>query len=69
MFGLENRQYEDYCAVGKKVHNALQACGAQPVISNGEGDDDKNIQADFDSWKQHLLDALDPEVVTFKAAQ
>ena len=58
VFGLGNKQYVDFCAVGKRVHKAMEDCGAQPVVHNGEGNDDDNIQADFELWKGQLLEAL-----------
>lgn len=59
VFGLGNKQYVDFCAVGKRVHKAMQTCGAQPVIHNGEGNDEADINADFRLWKESLFNALD----------
>lgn len=41
VFGLGNRQYEHFCAMGKKVSTAMRALGAAEVVARGEGDDDK----------------------------
>jgi hypothetical protein len=40
VFGLGNRQYEHFCAMGKKVSKAMQALGAAEVVPRGEGDDE-----------------------------
>ena len=59
MFGLGNKQYVDFCAVGKRVHKAMQSCGAEPVIYNGEGNDEADINGDFRQWRDDLIKALD----------
>jgi NADPH-ferrihemoprotein reductase len=58
VFGLGNRQYEHFCAVGKKVHDLMEHLGARPVVRRGDGDDDRDIDADFDSWTADLFAAL-----------
>lgn len=45
VFGLGNRQYEHFCAMGSKVSKAMKALGAREVAPRGEGDDDKDIDA------------------------
>ena len=59
VFGLGNKQYEHFCAVGHKVHAAMEQLGAQPVIRRGDGDDDVDIDADFESWRTELYTSLD----------
>jgi len=59
VFGLGNKQYEHFCAVGLKVHAAMEQLGAQPVVRRGDGDDDVDIDADFESWRTELYSALD----------
>ena len=68
IFGLGNKQYEHFCAVGKRVYDAMTALGATPVVDRGEGDDDEDIDADFDSWKEKLLAALDTNPALCKTA-
>ena len=58
VFGLGNKQYEHFCAVGKRVHRAMTSLGATPVVRRGDGDDDDDIEGDFDGWKSELLAAL-----------
>lgn len=48
MFGLGNKQYEHFNAMGKKAHKQLAALGASPVVRRGDGDDDGCIDDDFD---------------------
>jgi NADPH-ferrihemoprotein reductase len=59
VFGLGNKQYEHFAAVGKRMHKALAALGAQPLCDRGDGDDDDDIDADFDAWQAALLEGLD----------
>ena len=59
MFGLGNKQYEHFAAVGKRLQKALAALGATPVCRRGDGDDDDDIDADFEAWQADLLTALD----------
>lgn len=59
VFGLGNKQYEHFCAVGHKVHAAMEQLGAQPVVRRGDGDDDVDIDADFESWRSELYSSLD----------
>lgn len=68
IFGLGNKQYEHFCAVGKRVYDAMTTLGATAVVERGEGDDDEDIDADFDSWKEKLLVALDTNSVLCKTA-
>lgn len=59
VFGLGNKQYEHFAAVGKRMHKALGALGATALCSRGDGDDDDDIDADFDAWQARLLEGLD----------
>lgn len=59
VFGLGNKQYEHFCAVGKHVFKAIAALGATPVAPRGDGDDDDDIDADFETWCGELFKALD----------
>ncbi|PSC71305.1 NADPH-cytochrome P450 reductase isoform A [Micractinium conductrix] len=66
VFGLGNRQYEHFCAMGSKVSKAMKALGAREVAPRGEGDDDKDIDADFDGWCGRLFGALDASPLVSK---
>lgn len=59
IFGLGNKQYEHFCAVGRRVQAAMLGLGASSVIRNGEGDDDEDIEADFDKWREELFEVLE----------
>ena len=59
VFGLGNRQYEHFCSVGKRIYKVLQSLGATAIGPRGDGDDDEDIEADFDSWRSQLYEALD----------
>lgn len=67
VFGLGNRQYEHFCAVGKVIHKCLGELGAAPIVRRGDGDDDGDIDADFDSWKADLFTALDSSEIVAKS--
>ena len=58
VFGLGNRQYEHFCAMGKKVQKWLLALGASPLMKLGKGDDDDDIDKDFDDWSVELFQVL-----------
>ena len=66
MFGLGNKQYEHFCAVGKRVQSAMESLGATPVVERGDGDDDEDIEADFETWKGKLVAALDNNDLIYK---
>lgn len=59
VFGLGNKQYEHFNAVGKRVHQAMESLGAHGLCRRGDGDDDDSIDDDFDKWCTELLAALD----------
>ena len=67
VFGLGNRQYEHFCAVGKHLHKALLTLGATSVGPRGDGDDDEDIEADFDKWRTELYEALDKSSLLSKS--
>jgi NADPH-ferrihemoprotein reductase len=58
VFGLGNKQYEHFCLVGKKVHKAMLALGAEAMVRRGDGDDDDCIDDDFSAWCEDLYKAL-----------
>jgi len=58
VFGLGNKQYEHFNAIGKKAFSALQALGAVPLLRRGDGDDDGCIDDDFDKWSGEFAEAL-----------
>lgn len=66
VFGLGNKQYEHFCAVGKRVHKALGALGGKALVRRGDGDDDEDIEADFESWRTELYTGLDKSDVLVK---
>ena len=58
VFGLGNRQYEHFAVVGRKVHSSMLALDATAVVARGDGDDDADIDEDFDEWRALLIKAL-----------
>lgn len=59
VFGLGNRQYEHFCAVGQRLHGVMADLGASPLLDPGLGDDDDDIDDDFDEWTLALFAELD----------
>lgn len=54
--------------MGKRVFDSMTTLGATPVLERGEGDDDEDIDADFEAWKEKLLTALDSHSSLCKTA-
>jgi NADPH-ferrihemoprotein reductase len=59
VFGLGNKQYEHFNAVGKRMEKAMNTLGASSVVRRGDGDDDECIDDDFDKWSAELFAALE----------
>lgn len=55
VFGLGNKQYEHFNAMGKLVDQAMETLGASRVVPLGIGDDDDDLEGDFETWKEKLL--------------
>jgi NADPH-ferrihemoprotein reductase len=58
VFGLGNKQYEHFNAMGKKAFTALETLGASPLLRRGDGDDDGCIDDDFDKWTSEFTEVL-----------
>ncbi|KAL6040645.1 NADPH--cytochrome P450 reductase, partial [Balamuthia mandrillaris] len=54
VFGLGNRTYEHYNAIGRAMDSRLEALGATRIYDRGEGDDDSSLEEDFMNWKKDL---------------
>ncbi len=55
VFGLGNKQYEHYNNMGRFIDAALEQCGARRVAPIGLGDDDDDLEGDFETWKDTVL--------------
>ena len=55
VFGLGNTQYDHYNATGKFLDRALAMAGARRVVPLGLGDDNTDLEADFETWKDRQL--------------
>lgn len=51
----DRRQYVNFNSVGKAIDKQLEILGATRVYERGEGDDDQNIEEDFEQWKENGL--------------
>jgi len=64
VFGLGNTQYEHYNAMGKLVDSALVKTGAQRITKLGLGDDDTDLESDFEKWREKLWPLLKQQYIT-----
>ena len=55
VFGLGNKQYDHFNAMAKLMDNALGTLGGKRIVELGLGDDDSDLEGDFESWKDNLL--------------
>ncbi|XP_030648640.1 NADPH--cytochrome P450 reductase [Chanos chanos] len=58
VFGLGNKTYEHFNAMGKYVDKRLAELGAKRIFDLGLGDDDANLEEDFISWKEQFWPAV-----------
>ncbi|XP_063060939.1 P450 (cytochrome) oxidoreductase b isoform X1 [Engraulis encrasicolus] len=58
VFGLGNKTYEHYNAMGKYVDKRLEELGGKRVFDLGMGDDDANLEEDFVSWREQFWPAI-----------
>ncbi|RYG48543.1 hypothetical protein EON67_07505, partial [archaeon] len=62
VFGLGNKLYEHYNKMGKIVDQRLEELGGARVYRHGEGDDNDNLEDDFENWEADLWPALEAAV-------
>ncbi|CAI4222297.1 unnamed protein product [Auanema sp. JU1783] len=55
VFGLGNKTYEHFNAVGIELDKRLEDLGAKRVFELGLGDDDANLEEDFMRWREGFL--------------
>lgn len=58
VFALGNKQYQFYCAMGKRTDEHMERLGATRVYKRGEGDDNENLEDDFNAWKEGIWQEL-----------
>ncbi|NXJ11766.1 NCPR reductase, partial [Odontophorus gujanensis] len=58
VFGLGNKTYEHFNAMGKYVDKRLEELGAQRIFELGMGDDDGNLEEDFITWREQFWPAV-----------
>jgi len=58
IFGLGNKTYEHFNAMGKYFDKRLEELGATRVVEAGVGDDDANMEEDFLTWKDKFWPAV-----------
>ncbi|SGY13741.1 BQ5605_C010g05960 [Microbotryum silenes-dioicae] len=62
IFALGNSTYEHFCAIGRQIDERLSKLGAKRVGELGEGDDDKNMEEDYLSWKDGMWEAVQKQL-------
>ncbi|XP_038055432.1 NADPH--cytochrome P450 reductase-like isoform X2 [Patiria miniata] len=58
VFGLGNKTYEHYNAMGIYVDKRLEDLGAERIYDLGLGDDDGNMEEDFVTWREQFWPAV-----------
>lgn len=58
VFGLGNRTYEHYNAIGRAIDRRMEELSAARFYDRGEGDDDSSLEEDFAKWKRGLWGPL-----------
>ncbi|XP_010891863.2 NADPH--cytochrome P450 reductase isoform X1 [Esox lucius] len=58
VFGLGNKTYEHFNAMGKYTDKRLKELGGNRINALGMGDDDGNLEEDFISWKEQFWPAV-----------
>lgn len=53
VFGLGNKQYEHFNAMGKFFDMALGKLGGERIVPLSVGDDDDDLEGDFENWKDN----------------
>lgn len=54
-FGLGNKTYQHFNAIGKRLHKRIEMLGGIPITPLGAGDDDKSMEEDFLEWKETFM--------------
>ena len=57
VFGLGNKQYEHFNAVGKRLHKAMEALGAKALVSDPLYSDDELAALGLTPWDNEPIDA------------
>ncbi|CAM9899696.1 unnamed protein product, partial [Discosporangium mesarthrocarpum] len=58
VFGLGNKQYEQFNHMSKVTDKGLDKLGATRMFARGEGDDDGSLEEDFEAWREGLWPVL-----------
>lgn len=61
IFGLGNKTYEHYNAIGKFLDKKLEQLGAKRVFELGLADDDGNLEEDFLRWREQFFPTIAQE--------
>lgn len=58
VFGLGNKTYEHFNAMGIYVDKRVEELGGKRIHKLGLGDDDANLEEDFITWKEEFWQSV-----------
>lgn len=58
VFGLGNKQYENFNKMGKETDRLLGMIGGKRLMALGLGDDDGTLEEDYEAWKKEVFAKL-----------
>ena len=58
VFGLGNKQYEHFNRMGKSTDQGLELLGGSRIMDIVLGDDDANMEEDFEKWRENMWPIL-----------
>lgn len=60
VFGLGNKRYEQFCAIGRRISDRMKQCGGTELTQMGEGDaNEGKTEEIYLKWKPLLLKGLE----------
>jgi NADPH-ferrihemoprotein reductase len=66
VFGLGNKQYQHYNAMGKAFNRLLEKLGGERMYKYGEGDDNLCLEDDFNAWKEGIWEEIKTNILNQK---
>ena len=55
VFGLGNKNYNDFCAFARTVDKQLKKLGGKQLLPMGEGDELRGQEQSFNSWASQVF--------------
>lgn len=54
VFGLGNRSYDHFCAMGVETDSKMHSLGATRLLDAGLGDEESHLEEEYEQWKTNL---------------